>query len=354
MATVKSYFDDFRRAIQMTQSQQDACAEGHRVLRERLESDAELSPDIVVTFLQGSYRRHTAIRPISEDSRSDVDVVVVTKMDIKEWTPRQALDRFKPFLERYYKGKYQAQGRSWGISLSNVDIDLVVTSAPSAASQNAYREFDKLDDEPVDDFDDEKWKSEPLMIPDRKAEIWDKTHPLAQILATLRKNKATSGHYINVVKAIKWWKHALHPNPEHPKSYPLEHLLWTVCPDGIQTMAEGVVRAFEHVRDDYACYVASHSKPFLPDHGVPEHDVFAHVSNDEFADFHGLVRAAAQKAREAYDEEDVRKSAQKWRELFGNKFPAPPKDTLGPNDDSGSGGFTPRSAPSIIDSGRFA
>lgn len=354
MAPVKSYFKDFLSAIRMTESQSEACSDAHRVLRERLAKADDLSPDIVGTFLQGSYKRHTAIRPTNEGSRSDVDVIVVTNMDCKEWTPRQALDRFKPFLEQYYKGKYRAQGRSWRITLAEVDIDLVVTSAPSEVSQKVYREFDKLDESSFRESDDEKWKKEPLLIPDRKVGVWEQTHPLAQVFETLRKNKATGGNFINVVKCIKWWKHALHPEPERPKSYPLEHLLWTVCPDSIPTVAEGVVQAFEHIRDDYAWCVVQRTKPTLPDHGVPAHDVFAKVSIEEFALFHKLASAAATTAREAYDEEDIAKSVHKWRELFGDKFPPPPSDPSTEQDGTKNGGYTPRKAPSIIGGGRFA
>jgi hypothetical protein len=155
-----------------------------------------------------------------------------------------------------------------------------------------------------------------------------------------------------VVKAIKWWRKALHPKPKYPKSYPLEHLIWTVCPYSIDSVAEGVVSAFERIRDDYRWCVESGGKPYLPDHGVPEHDVFARVSAEDFKGFYALACDAAEKARSAYDEEDKETSAEKWRELFGEKFPAPPKKKK--SDETGLDGYTPRTAPSIIGGGRYA
>lgn len=354
MSSLPTYFDDFLADIRLTQSQRKACAKRHTDLRDWLKADPDLSPIIIDTFLQGSYKRHTAIRSTSEESRSDVDVIVVTNMDSEKWTPRQALDRFKPFLEKHYKGKYEAQGRSWGITLSDVKMDLVVTSAPSEASREAYRKYFDLEEDALREVADQAWKTEPLLIPDRKAGKWEKTHPLAQIIATSQKNKATDKHYVNVVKAIKWWKNALHPDPERPKSYPLEHLIWTVCPNGISSVAEGIVLSFEHIRDNYRHCVENGSKPSLPDHGVPEHDVFAKVTNEDFASFHNLASAAATTAREAYDEEDKVKSAQKWRDLFGEKFPLSPSDPSTEQDGAKNGGYTPRKAPSIIGGGRFA
>ena len=75
--------------------------------------------------------------------RSDVDVIVVTKLDKDEYTPEEALDLFVPFLEEHYKDKYRIQGRSIGIELSYVDLDLVVTAAPSE-SQIGILEADSV------------------------------------------------------------------------------------------------------------------------------------------------------------------------------------------------------------------
>ena len=46
-------------------------------------ADEDLKDIIVTTFLQGSYRRSTAVRP-KQGKRSDVDIVVVTKLDKEE------------------------------------------------------------------------------------------------------------------------------------------------------------------------------------------------------------------------------------------------------------------------------
>lgn len=105
------------------------------------------------------------------------------------------------------------------------------------------------------------------------------------------------------------------------------------------------------------------SKPNLRDHGVPEHDVFKRVSAEDFADFYKLVVDAAKLAREALDATTRRPSAKKWRELFGSKFPEPPDGDDDDGEDGGSGGnsggpakggFTPRTAPSVVTGGRFA
>ena len=120
--------------ISPTDSQQKALRDAHIRLRERLMADDDLKPLIVETFLQGSYRRHTSIRPQGDD-KPDVDVVVVTRVDQHKLTPEQAMNLLVPFLNRYYEGKWKKKGRSIGIEMSGVKLDVVLTSVPSQTEE---------------------------------------------------------------------------------------------------------------------------------------------------------------------------------------------------------------------------
>ena len=62
--------------------------------------------------------------------------------------------------------------------------------------------------------------------------------PLEQIAWTVEKNANTNDHYVNVVKAAKWWR-AYKCDGKYPKGYPLEHLIGQNCPDNIGSVAEG-------------------------------------------------------------------------------------------------------------------
>ncbi len=361
-----TYFNDFLTEIRLTDNQVNELKSAHTTLRDRLMADEDLKDIVVTTFLQGSYRRSTAVRP-KQGKRSDVDIVVVTKMDKDEVTPEEALDVFKPFLERYYAGKYRKQGRSWGIEMTHVDLDIVPTSAPSLAEQGLLENMAVLSNEDVEEMgelfaklvknsynpwknafakfmaadDNASWKDEPLFIPDREADFWDKTHPLEQIRWTHEKNANCNGHYVNVVKCIKWWRKEKFPNIKHPKSYPLEHFVGDCCPDGIKSIAEGVVLTLEKIVSDYA------QKPVLNDRGVPEHDVFGRLSEEDYNAFYEAVCEAAIIARNAYEVETVQESADLWRELFGNKFPKASEQKQAV--------FTKREEPSVnLTGGRFA
>ena len=110
---------------------------------------------------------------------------MLSLISILKTPPEDALNKFIPFLDKYYKGKYRKQGRSFGISLSYVDLDIVPTSAPSEAVQEELSSEELVSEFSIEenlafftDSDKSSWKNEPLLIPDREANTWEKTHPL--------------------------------------------------------------------------------------------------------------------------------------------------------------------------------
>lgn len=349
---LKSQFADFLREIRPTDRQKEDWKTGSRTLRTRLENDDVLSGTVVATFLQGSVRRSTAIRPTG-DKRPDVDVVVVTDIDYQRTTPKEAMDKFVPFLERHYPGKWRPQGRSFGIELSYVDLDLVITALPTDPmsrlvmkqlyQSRSVQNTDSLEDDmswrlnqqwqptpfgmqtrALDDAPAENWRPNPLFLPDRDVGVWGRTHPLAQIQWTAAKNRACNGHYVDLVRATKWWRQQNSATlPKYPKGYPLEHMIGHVLRDGTSSMATGFVQVLETMRDTWRGEALYGQVPVLADHGVPEHNVLKRLSAEDFRGFHAAIATAADRAREALDSDDAQKSAELWQKLLGTKFPSP-------------------------------
>lgn len=380
---LNTYFNDFLAEIRLQTNHRNDLKTGHKTLRKRLKEDEKLSDIVVNTFLQGSYRRATAIRP-HQGKRADVDVIIVTKIP-ETVTPEEAMKLFVPFLNEHYEGKWEFQGRSIAINLSYVDLDMVITSAPSEADEEALKSASVSDEETLEDARDwrlvsewigfserisptltdlmlkrasqqPEWMLNPLRIPDRDAECWQSTHPLEQIKWTRDKNSACNTHYVNVVKALKWWRRINHTDPKYPKGYPLEHAIGLCCPNNIDSVAEGVTLTLENMVDTFAEDYNAKRVPVLADHGVPEHNVWHRITVDDFTAFYEQVRDAAKIARRALDEDSVNKSALAWQELFGSRFPDPPKDKTNGNDHSSQkqGGFTPRVEVTTPGKGRYA
>ena len=373
---LQSDFNTFLQEIRPTKAMREQLQTGHMTLRERLNADEELRSILVSDFLQGSYRRYTAVRP-KGDKRSDVDIIVVTKLDESQYTPTDALALFEPFLDKHYKGKWRRQGRSFGIEMSYVELDMVPTSAPAEQEYGILRSDAVISDDDIVEArdwrlhrswlalnnrsladakllldqaaDEEEWQAQPLRIPDRDADKWDSTHPLEQIRWTRDKNSRCNGHFVNVVKCIKWWRLENYTEPVHPKGFPLERLIGEHCPDGVESVAEGVVRTLEAIVDSYAVHVLTNGKPSLPDYGVPSHDVFNRITGEDFTAFYGQVKDGADLSRRAFDSVDRSLSGNLWFQMLGSKFPEPPN-----NGSDKRGGFTQPSGPATPGAGRFA
>ena len=371
---LNSYFTDFLSEIRPTEAQTKSLKEAHTRLRERLLKDEGLGPMIVSVFLQGSYRRSTSIRPQGDD-KLDVDLVAVTRFRREDYpVADDVMKEFTPFLNKHYKGKWKRKGRSIGIEMSNVKLDLVIASAPSeeeALASDFIQGYFTPDDWPTDSdplpdhlvgffkahSGEPKWKQEPLYIPDRDTHQWQRTHPLEQYRWTTNKNRRTDGHYVNIVRMVKWWWRTAHSDLEYPKSYPLEHLVGDSCPDGVGSLAEGFTLVLEDMVPRYSGYAALGVVPSVPDRGVPEHNVLKKLTPDDFSQFIECVRRAADIARKALDSEDVSESAGLWQSLFGKKFPSPPSGSSKAAAGAAAteaGGFTPRREPTRVGGGRFA
>lgn len=346
-----SYFIDFLQNIRPSETDREAFKAAHTDLRQRLAQDEGLSRCIVTMFLQGSYRRATAVRAY-RGPRPDVDVVVVTRLSSNEYTPAQALNCFKPFLREHYPNAWGTNERSLWLTVNGVDLDLVVTSSPAYADEGILSGQASGDDtaeenEGSSTADNALWQLEPLLIPDRQAARWQHTHPLVQLAWTRTKNRKTNGCYVNVVKAIKWWKRVTSGMPKHPRSYPLEHLVGACCPDNITDVATGVVKTLEVIVAQYSWYAQSGQVPVLANHGIPNQNVFARVPAEDFRAFMERAQGAARLARRALDSNDVPESVQLWQELFGSAFPN--NGSAG----GGGGGFTKRTSATAIGGSRF-
>ncbi|MBO4915388.1 MAG: nucleotidyltransferase [Oscillospiraceae bacterium] len=362
MSEISTYFSDFISNIRLSSDLENHLKTAHKELRERLKED-EITKDILIeSFLQGSYKRATIIKP-EDGHRVDVDVIAVTNIDHSVVTPIEAFSIVMPFVEKYYENHRQ-QSRSIGITLDKVDMDLVITAAPSEETKSEIRKANLSEAYSIDDiyemnksgqrFDgavaqesffqmDEKssWREEPLLIPDYDDNVWYRTHPLEQIRWTREKNQLCNGHFTHVVKALKWWKRVSMPDIKNPKSYPLEHFIGDCCPNGITSIAEGITKTFDYI-------VANHpTKPYLADRGVPEHDVFEKLTEHDYQLFYSNVEKFAPIAKAALESESISESVELWRAFFMNceEFPK----YSGPY-----GSYTQRTQPaSSIPTGRF-
>jgi hypothetical protein len=295
--TTQQQFLDMLSEIEPSPSTVAACSSAHNTLRDALAEHDDFSEVHVRTFLSGSYKRDTAIRPTRVDGvlqRADVDIIAVTN-HTSEDDPKVVLDAVhQALVDAGYKN-LTINRRSINVKLVTVDMDVV----PVIENGDAY------------------------LIPDIHLEEWLDTNPDAHTDWTIETNAKAGGRFKKLVKLFKWWRRLHMPaDLKRPKGFILEclvakHMSYTET--NLETL---FVTLLESIRDAYYLTVLLGQVPSLEDPGVPGNNVFSAVKAEEFKTFYDKLSEHAGLARKAKDETDDKEALKLWRDVLGSCFPA--------------------------------
>jgi hypothetical protein len=280
-----------------------AAKASHEEVRAFLEADEEYASRHLETFLAGSYRRSTAVKPIK-----DVDIIVVTNADYETEKPIDVLDELNRILTKKYKTKTFPQRRSIRIERDLMTLDVVPTVAPNGSSK-------------------------PLKVPDREQEEWLWTHPkrhidnAADLNAASRDGDTDRGRFVPTVKLVKKWK-AVQSKDVRPKGFLLEVFVsehhdrdqrdWADC--FIAFLESFVGRHGDYREGDE---LPKWEDPGLAETGLPDRNLRTGLTSAEFAGFIRLAKDALLNSHAARDAATVDESIRLWRLVFGPEFTEP-------------------------------
>jgi len=294
--TTQQQFLDFLSEIEPAASTVSSCSSAHSTLRSALRDDETFGKVHVNTFLTGSYKRDTAIRPRTIDGvlqRPDVDIIVVTNHS-EEDQPKDVLDLLHTALDDAGYEDLKRNRRSIAVTLANVDMDVV----PVIEDGDAY------------------------LIPDVELKGWLPTNPPAHTQWTVDVNAKAEGRFKPLVKITKWWRREHLADLRRPKGFILECLVekhMSYNEKNYETLFVGVLEA---IRDAYGSYVESGQVPFIEDPAVPGSNVLSNVTAAEFKKFYNKAKEHASLARKAKNESDSTAALKLWRQILGPWFPA--------------------------------
>jgi len=294
--TTQQQFLDFLHEIEPSDSTVAACSSAHKNLRAGLRDDENFGEVHVDTFLSGSYKRYTAIRPQKIDGvlqRPDVDIMVETS-HTEDDLPKDVLDLLhQALIDAGYKN-LKVNRRSIAVTLVTVDMDVV----PVIANGDAF------------------------LIPDVALEKWLDTNPRGHTQWTVDVNTAAGERFKPLVKLFKWWRRTHLADLMRPKGFILECLVAEHMNYTEKNYETIFVELLESIRDAYGWYAENGSVPFVRDPAVPSNNVFSNVTAAEFKKFYNKVKAHAALARKAKNESDNDKALELWRDVLGTRFPA--------------------------------
>ena len=175
-------------------------------MRETLKKDELYGPQINTTFLGGSYRRNTAIRPVTKEGnteRPDVDIYIVVKDSQETITPKELiLTLYKALLRN------QDEMNIRKINLNRCSIAISTNQADMDVSPLLDRDFSGL-----------------FHIANRETDEWYPTDPQEHVEWSARANQRTDGRFNSLVKLCKWTRREFPTCDKHPKSIAIEALV---------------------------------------------------------------------------------------------------------------------------------
>lgn len=214
MSTVNQAFQEMTSALELTDNQQAEATRQQTVLRENLRSHQDL--DVVQSFLSGSYKRNTAIRPLH-----DIDCVLVLNPDthakLLGMRPHVVLQLVQRALNEAYpnKGLPKVQNRSVNIQFSGTGIGFDVVPAFENGS----------------DF----------LIPDQRADAWIHSNPRRHAEFSTQANDAADKKAKPLVKVAKHW---LRKNGKPVKSFHLEIMAYQILNGFRGNYIQGIEQLF--------------------------------------------------------------------------------------------------------------
>ena len=307
--TVQSRFVKLLSDIEPSSTTKANASQAHTDLRRFLANHETYGEIYVRSFLSGSYKRNTAIRPRVKGGvadRADIDIIVVTNHTRAD-DPEAVIDKLYKVLKKEYDS-YRKQGRSVGLATNLADMDVVPVIEETVLSGT-----------PV------------IYVPDRQRKEWVRTNPEGHTTWTTDKNKEAGERFKPLVKLVKWWRrenpwwaaNATSPKRK-PKGFQLECIVAENMNVAETQWAELFVSTLEAVKAKYAWAVSLESVPYIQDPAVPGNDVMAGVEPEVFKRFYDKASEHAALGREAIDleEEDPDGALERWRKIFGPRFPS--------------------------------
>jgi hypothetical protein len=299
--SIQDQFQRFLSDIEPSATTKSNASSAHTSLRAHLEQHEAFSQYYVSTFLSGSYKRNTAIRPITASgvvTRPDIDIIAVTSHILLDCQSEVLELLYSALEDKYGASCLTLNRRSVHVETSLADMDVVPIIAPTGMEGTLY-------------------------IPDRDLKQWLETNPPGHTTWTTEMNEKSGGRFKPQVKLNKWWRRENPTRSKKPKGFVLECIV-AECMDLEETQyAELFVGTLETIVSRYQYYIMARIVPWITDPGVPTNSVTSKVSFEEFEAYYNKVKKHAEIGRRAINETDEEKALTLWQQIFGARFPVP-------------------------------
>lgn len=286
--SLQSDFQAFLSDIEPSRTTVSQISSAHTALRNYLSKHAGYRNHCVCTYLSGSYAKHTSVRPAKDDDNRDVDIIVETDYGPNANSANVIIELRDVLLDSPTYTSAHLQTHSVGISLSNLDIDVV----PLATNGGTFL---------IGCIDDGQW---------------NETNPKEHIGWSTTVNSEYDSRFKPVVKIMKWWRRENCPQEEcWPKGITLEKIIADFFPSDTTLYEDIVVQLMENIAESYDSLLSDGIKPQVIDPSLTANNLADRYQREDFEAFVRAIHAALA----LISEEGSTNST--WRKILGNRFP---------------------------------
>lgn len=311
MAILSRHFQKFHSNIKLKSDRVSRIQSAYASLRSFVQTDDPLKSRLHEMFLQGSYCNHTAIRPVT--GYFDVDVVMA--IDATNYG-NILTSPFNPSAILKWVADRLRENPSYG---SN---NISVRQKNRCIRVNYAGDF-HLDIVPAHSDGNTHLG---VYIPNRSEDEWVMSHPKGYSEWCYQTNERTNGRFTRTAKMMKWWVSNKFDDKRAPKSILLQALLGESMPANPSSDAEALANALGcmdlWLQNQWPADMFG--PPTVSNPAFGRENLARDWVHDDYLLFKKRIHTAAGKACQAYQEDDVQKSIQLWREMFGDEFPVKP------------------------------
>lgn len=302
--TPNARFNEFIADITPSSTTNARSSSAHNAVREELTSDDIYKVDVIRTFLGGSYKRKTAIRPVTKNGdteRPDVDIYVVVKGTTWTTTPDDQIEALYSALNRSRSSlgitKISRNRCSIAISTSKADTD--VSPLLERDGSGYYR------------------------IGNRNTGEWYLTEPEAHTTWSAGINSKAGMRFNPMVKMVKWSRREFPTKNKHPKSIALEALVAKHMSRNETHYGQLLHDTFDDIVNSYWFSRTLGACPTIDDPAIDGGDLLSGVSGDAFSAFYDKIKYFRDEAAKGLAADDQESATKHWRRILGSRFPSP-------------------------------
>lgn len=289
-------FEDFISKISLDNTRSKKIQTAHNAIRDFLAEDEEIKLKFYESFLQGSYRLFTAVRP-QGDGEYDVDAILSLSLNNSFGTLRGAPEVITWVAERLrnnerYKNKVAEKTKCVRVNYADGFHMDIVTAHCSGDTDGI------------------------LLVPP----TWKESNPKGFREWCVKRHEKSGEYFYSVVKMLKWWRNIHFGDDGSPKSILHTTLIGQNIPSQSSSLDKALLKTMENINVVLKPHFIA---PEIKNPSLETEVISSSWTSSDFSLFKTKLNEATELVKKALSEKDEEKTIELWNSeaLFNGTFP---------------------------------